>query len=106
MTRYPPYPKPIPRTSGIPNYCTRCGKPLTSVLQIALTYTQQRVTIDGVPQWDDPSPTTIDSDTFTTGYRCPHCHLRLDDAICRIIAKRVGSQYHRIELGNDESETP
>ncbi len=103
MTRYPQYPKPTPPTTGIPNYCTRCGKPLTSVLQVALTYTAQRVTLDPGPQWDDPQPIAIDNDTYTTGYRCPHCHLRLDDNVCRLIAKRVGSQYHRIDLANEEN---
>jgi len=104
MTRYPTYPKQQPPTPGIPNYCTRCGKPLTSVLQVALVYTAQRVTLDPI-QWDDPKPIAIDNDTYTTGYRCQHCHTALDDTACRAIAKRVGSQWHRIDFGNNESDT-
>jgi len=102
MTRYPTYPKPLHPTPGIPKYCTRCGKPLTSVLQVALAYTAQRVTLDPV-RWDDATPITIDNDTYTTGYRCQHCHLALDDTACRAIAKRVGTQYHRIDLANEEN---
>jgi hypothetical protein len=84
----------------IPAYCTRCSRELTSVEQVGLTVSSQRVTLDGTrPVWDDMR--LSGEQTYVTGYRCTACRHKLSQAACTALAKKLGTTYHRIEMSKE-----